>query len=288
MRQGGADLHARASAFGGDLACAHAPVFAAVVLAIAVLLFAPKIARGQTPDELFGRGSTALAKGEYAAAIDAFEALSDRGVVHPDASYNRGLAYAMRARARADRPGDLGRAAAALEEALRLRPDDAEARSLLDSVRAEITRRHARGRLEPLDARPPPLRALVRLVSERTWTSLALASSFLLAAGLVLRRHKSRIAHVTGSVLAPTSALALLAFTPLAYAAYELRTTMRDAVVIVPELHFENEGGTAKGGKAIVEGSLVEVGERKGGRVFVQFGSREGYAPITGVRLLPP
>ena len=38
-------------------------------------------------------------RGDYAAAIDVFEALADRGFVHPDASYDRGLAYALRARA---------------------------------------------------------------------------------------------------------------------------------------------------------------------------------------------
>src|SRR5260221_14196728 len=67
----------------------------------------------ETPDALFRHGVASLDKGEYGAAIDDFEALADRGFVHPDASYDRGVAYLQRVRAKADRPGDLGRAAAA-------------------------------------------------------------------------------------------------------------------------------------------------------------------------------
>ena len=63
--------------------------------------------------------------GEFGKAIDDLEHLADRGFVHPDASYDRGVAYVMRVRGGAERPGDLGRAAAGFEEALLLRPHDA-------------------------------------------------------------------------------------------------------------------------------------------------------------------
>ena len=69
---------------------------------------------------MFKKGAAALGRGEYAAAIDTFEALADQGFVHPDASYDRGIAYVMRFRARGDKAGDLGRAAAAFEETLRM------------------------------------------------------------------------------------------------------------------------------------------------------------------------
>src|SRR4051812_42925249 len=68
-------------------------------------------AEDRSSETLFREGSEALAKGEYATAIERFEALSDMGFVHPDASYDRGLAYVARLRVGADRPGDLGRAA---------------------------------------------------------------------------------------------------------------------------------------------------------------------------------
>ena len=46
---------------------------------------------------------------EMSGAEMVIEALADQGFVHPDASYDRGLAYVMRYRAVAARPGDLGR-----------------------------------------------------------------------------------------------------------------------------------------------------------------------------------
>src|SRR5206468_2291112 len=124
--------------------------------AVVVALSAPAAARaeGDAPEKLFEKGAEALKHGEYAAAIDTFEALADQGFVHPDASYDRGLAYVMRYRAHADRAGDLGRAAAAFEETLLLRPGDADADAALDLVRAEVTRKRARRTKDAVDARP--------------------------------------------------------------------------------------------------------------------------------------
>jgi len=91
-------------------------------------------------------------------------------------------------RAGADRPGDLGRAAAAFEEALLLRPDDHDADVALDRVRAELTRRRARKSRSSMDARPTLDRLVVGLASEQTWGLFALLASLLFALGLVLRR----------------------------------------------------------------------------------------------------
>lgn len=147
-------------------------------------------ARAEAPSDeaLFRSGSAALANGEYGAAIDSLEALADRGFLHPDASYDRGLAYLMRIRAHAERPGDLGRAAAAFEETLRLAPDDHDAEAALDLVRAEVTRRRARKAGSGIDARPTLDRVIAGLVSDRAWSIAAIAASVLLAIGLVLRR----------------------------------------------------------------------------------------------------
>src|SRR5206468_2792148 len=117
---------------------------AALAFALAALFPCVLRAEGEAPEALFKRGAAALGKGEYGAAIDAFESLADQGFEHPDASYDRGLAYVMRVHARAERPGDLGRAAAAFEETLLLRPADRDADLALDRVRAEVTRRRAR------------------------------------------------------------------------------------------------------------------------------------------------
>lgn len=265
---------------------------ACVALALALLaLLAPAAARAQgaaapAPEDAFREGAAALARGEHATAIDVFEALADRGFVHPDASYNRGLAYASRARARADRPGDLGRAAAAFEEALRLRPGDAEAERALDAVRAEITRRRSRRARDEVSVRPTLDRVIVGLASEQAWGYAALAASVLFAAGLFLRRRPAGPAHVAGSVLAPAALVAVLALTPLAAFARHLRLTTQPGVIVATEAYFSDETGRALGKDPIPEGASVEVGQRAGGLVEVRWGATVGWVPASSVRLL--
>jgi tetratricopeptide (TPR) repeat protein len=240
----------------------------------------------KSPNALFEQATAALGKGEYSSAIDLFEALADTGFAHPDASYNRGLAYVMRVRARADRPGDLGRAAAAFEEALLMRPDDAEAERALDLVRAEVTRRRARRAKDAVDVRPTLDRLLVGLASEQTWGIGAVVASVLFAVGLALRRRPSGPVHVAGSVLAPTAAVALIALIPLAYKARDLRLRTRPGVIVAPEIYLTDETGRALGGDPIPEAASVETAARLGSQLHVRWGAREGWVPASSVRLL--
>lgn len=260
---------------------------ALAALALALALLAPLSARaeGEAPEQLFAKGATALGRGEYAAAIDTFEALADQGFVHPDASYDRGLAYVMRYRAVAARPGDLGRAAAAFEEALLLRPDDHDADAALDLVRAEVTRRRARRTKDAVDVRPTLDRMVIGLADEETWGLAAFAASLALALGLVLRPRPGR-AHIAGSILVPSAAVLLLALVPLAYGARRLRLTTRPGVVVATEARFTSEDGQAKGGDPVPEAASVEVGERRGALVHVRWGAAEGWVPAADVRVL--
>jgi hypothetical protein len=160
----------------------------ALATAIALLAFAPPCAADE-PADVFARGVLALQKGDFTTAIAELESLADRGFVHPDASFDRGLAYVARVRAGADRPGDLGRAAAAFAEASLLRGgDDDEASRALDAVRAEAARRRSRQGREVLDVRPSLSRLVVGLASERAYSIVAFIASLGLAAALVLRR----------------------------------------------------------------------------------------------------
>ena len=241
-----------------------------------------------TPEVIFQRGAEAVQRGEHGTAIDAFEALADRGFFHPDASYDRGIAYVLRVRAGADRPGDLGRAAAAFEEALLLRPGDADADAALDRVRAELTRRRARKSRSSMDARPTLDRLVVGLASEQTWGLAAIFASLLFAAGLVLRRRPTGRAHVAGSVLAPTAAVALLALLPLTLGARHLRRTARPGVIVVDEVYLADEEGKSRGGDPLPEAAAVEATERRGGLVYVRWGAASGWIPLGSVRLIGP
>jgi hypothetical protein len=270
-------------------------------------------------DALIEKSKAALAAGEYGSAIDALEALADRGVLHPGLSYNRGIAYLQRIRSNAERPGDLGRAAAAFEETMRLAPDDREAETALDLVRAEVTRRRARKGGSGIEARPTIDRVIAGVVSDRAWTMASVFASFLLAIGIVLRRFQrsarpaspdspkdpptggerastpvvglgsapAHPLHVTGTVLVAVSLVALVALVPIAWHARTLRLTTRPGVVVATEAHLTDDTGRTLGGDAIPEAAAVEVGERRGAIVHVRWGAAEGWLPAASVRVLP-
>src|SRR6185369_10989395 len=129
----------------------------------------------------FALAVKAIEDGAFGEAIDQLELLADRGFVHPDASFDRAVAYIGRARSPQRQPGDLGRAAAALAETLALRPDDHEAQGALDAVRQELGRTRARTGGAPLVARPRLVRAIVGLLPEAVWGVLAALGSVSLA-----------------------------------------------------------------------------------------------------------
>lgn len=265
----------------------------AALTVLAATLTTAGVARAGEREALFEESARALEKGEYARAIEGFEALADRGFVHADASFDRGLAYAVRVREGGERPGDLGRAAAAFEESLLLRPGDPTVESALDLVRGEITKRRAKRAKSELDARPTLDRLLVALLPLRTWGLAALVASALLGLGLVLRKAKPGTLHVVGNVLAPVSALALVGLVPITLHAKSLAEGTRPAVVIAPEAALEDDDKKPlrsserdKRPVAVPEGALVELHDRRDGRAKVRWGPHEGWVPITSVRTL--
>ncbi|MBK8251415.1 MAG: hypothetical protein IPK82_01945 [Polyangiaceae bacterium] len=265
---------------------------------------------------LFEKGGVALSKGEYGAAIDSLEALADRGFLHPDASYNRGLAYVMRIRSGAAKPGDFGRAAAAFEECLLLSPNDTSAEAALDAVRGEVTRRRSKKGGSTMDARPTLDRAIAALMSERAWTIASIITSIVLAIGIFFRRiddnKLDKIAekqgetikedspekpaqikgpahpiHVAGTVMVAVSVVLLCFLVPFAWHARTLKATTKPGVIVVNEAYLTDDTGRAKGGDPVPEAASVEVGERRGVITHIRWGAAEGWVPSTSVRVLP-
>lgn len=253
------------------------------LLLAAALLTAPAQAAA-APDQDYTRVADALHQGRDDEAIAALEALADRGVVHPDASFDRGIAYARRARGRSAAPGDLGRAAAAFEEALGLRPGDVDAAAALEVVRGEVARRRARRGKDEVSVGDPPDRLVTGLASERIWALLAVASSLVLAAGLLLRRRGSGPWHVAGSLAVPLGALGLCVFTPAAWWAGVLTRERGVGVVIAPEVALTDDEGKRSDAPVVPEAARVEVGRVADDRVRVRWGSYEGWAPLGSVR----
>lgn len=261
-------------------------------LLTAFLTLASLPAHALAPDREYRAALDALAKGADNDAIDRLELLADQGVVNPDASIARAAAYLARADGPSAQPGDLGRAAAALSEALLLRPGDAQAERGLETVQSEIARRHSKER-ESVVVRPRLGRALVALLSEQVWAVLAALSSLAVALGIVTRRlGKTPLSRLTGLVAIGVGALLMLGFGAGAYAAEQFRVTSRPAVVVVPEARLTNENGRPLPFKrgadttTVPEGATVYVREQREGRCLVEWGSTDGWLTSSEVRVL--
>jgi hypothetical protein len=259
-------------------------------LVVCFVVYAPAAhADSPSDDALFVEGVEALDKGAWDDAIDRFELLSDRGFVHPDASYDRALAYVRRAGTRSARPGDLGRASAALSETLLARPDDAAADQALDRVRQEITRRRAQRRIAPVDQRPSLGWAVVELLPESTWSLLALVGAAALSFGLVLRLFvRASSARLAGVIVASLGGTLLVMTAALAGLSRYERLHRLPAVVIAEEARLLTETGSAISGQGSVlpEGAAVRIVDRQGTLARVEWGTLDGWVSLGQLRLL--
>jgi hypothetical protein len=241
----------------------------------------------------FREAVQAIEQGAYGKAIDQLELLADRGFVHPDASFDRAVAYLGRARSPQKQSGDFGRAAAALAETLLLRPSDQEAEAALEAVRSELSRSRARKGGAPLFARPRLARAVVSLAPEQVWGAVALLGSLVLSVGLALRLLARREGTVVpGSLAIGIGSLLLLVGAALLGGAREFRKTSTPAVVVAPEARFLDEsgrplpGGSAADTSVAPEGAELYVLEHRGGLARVEWGSRQAWVVIGQLREL--
>jgi tetratricopeptide (TPR) repeat protein len=109
--------------------------FGLSALAIGAALAIAARAGADTLEERFAAANEAYFRGDVGAAAQGYERLVELGVRDADVFYNLGTAYA--------RQGQYGRAIAAFERALRVRPGDADARAALDRSRALVARSRA-------------------------------------------------------------------------------------------------------------------------------------------------
>ena len=249
-------------------------------------------AQAETTEQSYAAALAALGKGTPNEAIDRMELLADQGIANADASVLRAAAYLARADGSGAQPGDLGRAAAALSEALLLRPNDVRAEQGLEAVQAEIARRKSKHQGSVM-VRPRLSRAIAALLPEQLWATLALLSSFAVALGVVVRRlAKKPLARLAGVVAISVGAALMLAFGSGAYAAEQFRVNSQPAVVVVPEAKLTNEHGRQLPSKrgadttSVPEGATVYVRERREGRYLVEWGSTDAWLRSSELRLL--
>jgi tetratricopeptide (TPR) repeat protein len=159
-------------------------------------------ARADRLDEAWQRGNEAYLRGDYPAAIAAYESLERQGVVSGDLAFNLGDAYF--------RKGALGPAIWAFERAAALDPGDEDARYNLDQAR-KLANRQARDKIEGEDREPGWIRIVTALgPSTETWLFVALYLGFF-GALMLWRRGPADARPVRGAGAAVLGAGALLA-----------------------------------------------------------------------------
>ncbi|MFZ5892241.1 MAG: hypothetical protein ACOY0T_14380 [Myxococcota bacterium] len=262
---------------------------ATIVLLLA--LASSHVARAEEPAAVIREALGAIQRGAFDEAVDRLELLADGGFVHADASRARAYAYIQRARSRAKRPGDLGRAVAALEEVQLLAPGtDLEAQ--IATLQSEISRQRSHEGNAPVLQRPTLGRAITGLLPENAWSVLAAIGATLVTFGLVLylfvKRRTTEIAGATtiviGLVLGGLGAC-------LAAGARHYRRTSRAAVVVVAEARLLDAQGRAlpdrgKTVNAVPEGSLVYVREQGDRYARIEWGSVDGWVDPSQLQLL--
>jgi hypothetical protein len=261
----------------------------------AAVLGASALARADESSEsskLFADGVKALEDERPNDAVASFEALADRGVVDAVASYDRGLSYALRVRANAEQPGDLGRAAHGFEEARALADDArlvADAESALAMVRGEVSRRKAReGVTVDMEQHASPWRTLTRAVSENGWTWLAAIAAIALGLGLFLRwlATASRARAAAAIVIAVSAPVMILA-AALTRSARSDRLYLREAIVISPTARPSDAHGIVlPQATPLPEAARVEIIGENGAWTEFRWGTLDAWVPAQTLRPL--
>ena len=269
----------------------------ALLVAVLVTFFwaslsAWSTARADDTQQLFADGVKALTDERPNDAVASFEALADRGVVDPVASYDRGLAYALRVHAGAEQPGDLGRAAHGFEEARMLSTDPhlvSDAQAGLVAIRNEVGRRKAReGITVDVEQHPSPWRTLTRMLGENEWSGIAIAASFILAAALFLRWLATGSRQRAGAAIAiAVSAPTLVLAAALARTARHDRLWLREAIVVAPSARpSDSHGIVLPQAQPLPEAARVEVLGENAGWTEVRWGALDAWVPTSTLRPL--
>lgn len=264
----------------------------ALIVTPLALLCAGQVHAAEDDTALFDEASAAVEKGAFSDALLRFERLSDRGFVHPDASFDRALAYLQRAESAQSQPGDLGQAVAGLREATVLGEDE-QAEQLVDTVRQVISRRRAARGRDPVVVSPPLGRAFSDLVRPAVWASLALGCSLILALALVVRRYSTGATRLGTNVAAAGGLLLLLTFGSLFALSDYYQRVWQEAVVIVDHATLRDAQGKPLLTRAldtnsdeVPEGASVYVLAHSGRLLEVQWGSSKAWLRDGELRML--
>lgn len=224
---------------------------------------------------LFEKGNTAFKSGNYAAAIENYEALRKEGLAGAGLLYNLGNAYF--------KAGDLGRAVSQYERALLLAPRDPDLRANAAFAREACVDRSATGIAAPLIL----LGSIVRRLTPDEW-AIAFQAAYLLFLGsfvapyfLPLRRRLAARARLAAGLVLIGAGFALYAWQG------EYRPGRR-GVVVAPEITIRSGPSTGYLGEfSLHPGSVVRIEEHRDGWVKIVFPpSLRGWTEASGIEIL--
>ncbi|MFH0901807.1 MAG: tetratricopeptide repeat protein, partial [Pseudomonadota bacterium] len=119
-----------------DRSLRNRPLLVAALFLVAATAIAPQTARGDDEYDLFASANRDYSEGRFEEAIAKYETLANRGLRHENLYVNLGSAYF--------RAGNTGRAILNYERALRISPDDDDARYNLEVAREATAARFGR------------------------------------------------------------------------------------------------------------------------------------------------
>jgi tetratricopeptide (TPR) repeat protein len=224
------------------------------------------------PQELrthFSAATQALQAGRIEEAIAGFESMADRGLAHPDASFNRGIAYLKRAHSPAAQLGDLGQAVAAFRETLALGRDDEAAQTLIDGSLLEIAARQSDARSAQITTAEPLYLQALKAVDPTLPLGFSVLGAILCLVALPFTLKAELKARALAVLI-----LGGLLWT-LGSAVYLMEDALvvraRYAVVVVPRAEPRDAlARKLRGAQAFPEGTEVRVAKLQGNLVEVR------------------
>jgi tetratricopeptide (TPR) repeat protein len=250
----------------------------ALLLAVALWLVATPLSAADSLEQTFERGNKAFARGDYAAALAAYQTLVEAGVDDPDVSFNLASAHGAL--------GHYGQAIRYFAHTLRLRPGDQAARAGEKRAREALGQRQALESGEAIVAERPPLgEALFGGLSSDALAIALLVCTWLFAAAAALltfvRAEALRLS--LGIATALGAALALAAGAGLSVKTDRESEGARAIVVTEHAALREGPDELARLSRELPEGTSVRVLAREGAFARVRVGEREGYMRATDV-----
>lgn len=230
--------------------------------------------------------SQALAAHQVNEAIAQSEALADRGKLHPDLSFNRGLGYLMRAESPGAAPGDFGQAIFGFSETLALRPDDAEAARALEGATVELARSRSQAKAQELSPSEPLLERALLSASPIYATGIAALGALLLV--LAALTWKS-VVHRNRTIAAAVLGFIVWGF-GLGIAASQLYLQEHTiyAIVVATRADVRDAQGRAlRGVSGLPEGARVRIVGMNGRLAQIRTESGDLWLETAAVRKLP-